>query len=86
MMRLDYVTTARSKGLPESFLTSALLADQDEVAGIFERDLDGDGVDSGRARVRAALQAMAQDPLFKSVLDAAQARVDQAFTPSGQRK
>jgi hypothetical protein len=72
--------------LPESFLASALLADQDEVAGIFQRDLDSDGVDSGRVRVRAALQAMAQDPLFKSVLDAAQARVDEAFTPSGQRK
>lgn len=74
------------KGLPESFLASALLADQDEVARIFEQDLDSDGVDSGRVRVRAALQAMAQDPLFKAVLDAAQARVDEAFTPSGQRK
>ncbi len=74
------------KGLPESFLASALLADQDEVASIFEQDLDSDGIDSGRVRVRAALQAMAQDPLFKAVLDAAQARVDEAFTPSGQRK
>src|SRR5262249_21217765 len=73
------------KGLPESFLASALLADQDEVASIFHQDLDSDGVDSGRVRVRAALQAMAQDPLFKTVLDAAQARVDEAFTPSGQR-
>jgi hypothetical protein len=74
------------KGLPESFLASALLADQDDVASIFEQDLDGDGVDSGRVRVRAALQAMAQDPLFKSVLEAAQARVDEAFTLGGQRK
>src|SRR2546428_1386840 len=74
------------KGLPESFLASALLADQDEVASIFEQDLDSDGVDSGRVRVRAALQAMAQDPLFKAVLDAAQGRVDEAFTPSGQRQ
>ncbi|HZL16477.1 MAG TPA: AAA family ATPase [Polyangia bacterium] len=74
------------KGLPESFLASALLADQDHVANIFEQDLDGDGVDSGRVRVRAALQAMAQDPLFKSVLDAAQARVDEAFTSNGGRK
>ena len=74
------------KGLPESFLASALLADQDEVASVFEQDLDSDGVDSGRVRVRTALQAMAQDPLFKAVLDAAQARVDEAFTPSGQRK
>ena len=74
------------KGLPESFLASALLADQDEVASIFQQDLDSDGVDSGRVRVRAALQAMAQDPLFKTVLDAAQGRVDEAFTPGGQRK
>ena len=74
------------KGLPESFLASALLADQDEVSSIFEQDLEDDGVDSGRVRVRAALQAMAQDPLFKSVLDAAQARVDEAFSPSGQRR
>ena len=74
------------KGLPESFLASALLADQDEVASIFEQDLASDGVDSGRVRLRAALQAMAQDPLFKAVLDAAQSRVDEAFTPSGQRK
>ena len=59
------------KGLPESFLASALLADQDEVASLFEQDLDSDGVDSGRVRVRAALQAMAQDPLFRAVLDAA---------------
>src|SRR5262245_14693851 len=74
------------RGLPESFLASALLADQDEVANIFEHDLNDDGVDSGRVRVRAALQAMAQDTLFKSVLEAAQARVDEAFTTSGQRK
>jgi AAA domain len=74
------------KGLPESFLASALLADQDKVASIFEQDLDSDDVDSGRVRVRAALQAMAQDPLFKLVLDAAQARVDEAFTPTGQRR
>lgn len=74
------------KGLPESFLASALLADQDEVASIFQQDLEGDGVDSGRAQIRAALQAMARDPLFKSALDAAQGHVDEAFTPSGQRK
>jgi hypothetical protein len=74
-----------TKGLPESFLASALLADQDQVASIFERDLERDGVDSGRVRVGAALQAMAQDPLFKSVLDAAQARMDEAFTPGGKQ-
>jgi DNA repair exonuclease SbcCD ATPase subunit len=74
------------KGLPESFLASALLADQAAVLSVFATNLDGDGTDSGRAQIRAALQAIAQDPLFKSVLDAAQARVDAAFTPTGQRR
>ncbi len=74
------------KGLPESFLASALLADQHEVASIFDQTLENDGVDSGRSRIRAALQAMAQDPLFKAVLAAAQARVDEAFSPKGDRK
>jgi DNA repair exonuclease SbcCD ATPase subunit len=72
------------KGLPESFLATALLAEQDHVTNIFEQDLARDGADSGRVQVRAALQAMAQDPLFKSVLDTAQARLDEAYTPTGQ--
>jgi len=74
------------KGLPESFLASALLADQDTVTDVFAHTLDADGVDSGRSRIRAALSAIAQDPLFKSALDAAQARADQAFAPGGGRK
>jgi hypothetical protein len=74
------------KGVPESFLASALLADQDGVTDIFEQKLENDAGESGRERISAALQAMAQDPLFKSVLDAAQARVDEAFTTKGQRK
>jgi hypothetical protein len=72
--------------LPDSFLASALLADQDAVTGILEQDLGADGVDSGRARIRAALSAIAQDPIVKAALDAAQARVDEAFAPNGQRK
>jgi AAA domain len=72
------------KGLPESFLASVLLADQDAVTGIFAQDLGADSGDSGRARIRSALSAIAQDPVFKAVLDAAQARVDAAFTPNGQ--
>jgi hypothetical protein len=74
------------KGLPESFLASALLADQEGVLSVFDTNLDNDGVDSGRTRIRAALEAMAQDPRFKAVLDAAQARVDEAFTTTGLRK
>jgi AAA domain-containing protein len=72
------------RGIPESFLATALLADQDDVDRIFERDLQDDGADSGRMRVRAALQALAQDPLFKSVLDEAQARVAEAFMSDGK--
>ena len=73
------------RGMPESFLAAALLAEQDDVDGILGRDLEGDGADSGRIRVRGALQALAQDPLFKRVLDEAQRRVDEAFTGTGKQ-
>jgi DNA repair exonuclease SbcCD ATPase subunit len=75
-----------TKGLPESFLAASFLADQDAVEAIFDRDLEEDPDSTGRDRIREALQALAQDPLFREVLEKTQARVDEAFTPSGQAK
>ncbi len=74
------------KGLPESFLSHVLLAAQAGVPMILERTLIGDRDTSGRERLHDALAALAQDPLFKRVLEAAQAKVDAAFTPTGRRK
>ncbi len=75
--------------VPESFLTQVLLADQsqDSVRKVlFESRLGEDADESGRQRLTEALGALAQDPVFKRVLDEATTQVDQAFTPKGRRK
>lgn len=72
------------KGLPDSFLTTVLLARQDGVTALFDRSLGGDADESGRKRIAEALQAAAQDPLFAKVVERTQGRVDEAFTPTGR--
>lgn len=72
------------RGLPTSFIASALLAAQTDVDSILERTLDADADGSGRLRLTKALATLAQDPLFKKVLDAAQREVDACFTATGQ--
>jgi hypothetical protein len=73
------------RGLPRSFLTHVLLAEQDDVRKVlFDTSLALDSDESGRTRLRDALGALAQDPLFKQILDEAQRNVDIAFTPTGK--
>lgn len=75
------------QGLPASFLTQVLLADQDDVRKIlFDAALDNDPDESGRQRLTEALGALAQDPQFKAILDRAQIQVDRAFTSMGRPK
>ena len=74
-----------ARGFPESFLSHVLLGDQGDVPLILERSLASDRDGSGKERLHQALSALSQDP-FKRVLEAAQARVDAAFTPTGRRK
>lgn len=74
------------RGLPPSFLSTVLLGEQANVAGILQATLEADSDESGRTKLTAALEAFAQDPLFKAVLDQAQAEVDAAFTPTGKKK
>lgn len=75
------------RGFPDSFLTQVLLSEQDNVRKVlFDTSLTKDSDESGRQRLTEALGALAQDPLFKAVLDDAQAYVDQAFTKTGRKK
>ncbi len=75
------------RGFPSSFLTQVLLAEQNDVPSVlFDGSLVKDPDDSGRLRLTEALSVLAQDPLFKKVLDTAQEQVDTAFTPTGQRR
>jgi len=74
------------RGLPVSFLSAVLMAEQGQVEAIFETNLEGDKDESGKKLLGDALQALAQDPLFKAVLAEAQAKVDEAFTAKGGLK
>ena len=75
----------RPRGFSESFLATTLLADQRAVASVLDRSLDDDSDESGKGRLTAALQALAQDPVFHAVVARTQQRVDEAFTSTGQR-
>ncbi|MDP3501670.1 MAG: AAA family ATPase [Myxococcales bacterium] len=74
------------RGAPDSFLVNALLAGQAEVETILGKSLEGDLADTGKVRLTRALSALAQDPLFKKVLQTAQAEVDAFFTTTGRKK
>jgi len=75
-----------SKGMPGSFLATALLSTQANVTSLLEGSLDGDPTASGKERIAAALQAVAQDPLFLALLRSAQERRDEAYTDKGAKK
>lgn len=75
-----------SKGLPSSFLATVLLTTQANVSAVLAESLEDDPTGTGKERIAAALQAVAQDPLFLALLRATQARLDQAYTEKGARK
>jgi hypothetical protein len=75
-----------SKGLPSSFLATVLLSTQADVAAVLSESLSNDPSGTGKERIAAALQAVAQDPLFVALLRATQARRDQAYTERGAKK
>jgi DNA repair exonuclease SbcCD ATPase subunit len=75
-----------SKGLPTSFLSTVLLSTQSDVTAILSESLQGDSTGTGKERIAAALQAVSQDPLFVALLNATQARRDEAYTEKGAKK
>lgn len=75
-----------SKGLPTSFLATALLSPQDDVGAVLKNSLREDSTASGKEQIAAALQAVAQDPLFVALLRETQARRDAAYTDKGVKK
>jgi hypothetical protein len=71
------------KGLPKSFITTALLAASSRIDELFADDLAQDTDSRGRERLAEALQSLAEDPLFKRMLDEAQAQVDKTKDSRG---
>ena len=78
--------TGGSKGLPTSFLATALLSTQEDVSAVLHNSLQDDPTGSGKEQIAAALQAVAQDPLFVALLRKTQARRDAAYTDKGAKK
>ena len=78
--------TGGSKGLPASFLATALLSPQDDVSAVLRNSLQSDPTGSGKEQIAAALQAVAQDPLFVALLRETRARRDAAYTDKGAKK
>lgn len=72
--------------LPQSFLTHVLLAQQDGAIDVFGQSLEGDPDETGKQLLGRALQALAQDPLFKAVLEQSQSKVDEAFSAAGNKR
>jgi AAA domain len=75
-----------NKGIPTSFLATALLSTQSDVAAMLRESLQSDVTSSGKDQIAAALQAVAQDPLFIALLKSAQTRRDEAYTDKGAKK
>lgn len=74
------------RGMPSSLITTALLGEQSDVVAILHQSLADDPNASGRERLTEALQALAEDPRFKQVVNAVQAKVDEAFTATGRKR
>jgi energy-coupling factor transporter ATP-binding protein EcfA2 len=78
--------TGGGKGLPTSFLATALLSPQEDVSAVLRNSLQDDPIGSGKEQIAAALQAVAQDALFVALLRETQARRDAAYTDKGAKK
>ena len=72
------------RGMPQSFIATALLGDQRDIDAILEASLAKDANASGHERLTDALQALAEDPRLKQVLASVHERVDEAFTATGR--
>jgi DNA repair exonuclease SbcCD ATPase subunit len=72
-----------TKGLPRSFITTALLGASSRIEELFEETLADDKDPAGRERLNEALQSLAEDPLFKKILVTAQRHVEAAKDSRG---
>jgi DNA repair exonuclease SbcCD ATPase subunit len=72
------------KGLPSSFLTQVLLAEQTEVDKVLGEGLKDDPDGSGKLTLKRALSTLAEDPRVVAILNKAQSEVDEHFTPTGK--
>ena len=78
--------TKGRRGTPSSFLATILVGPQLQPGSVFGESLAKDASETGRERLNEALQALAEDPLFKEVLEKAQDLVGRAFTKDDRKR
>ena len=78
--------TKGGRGTPSSFLATILVGPQMQPGAVFGDSLATDRSETGRERLNEALQALAEDPVFKEVLDKAQDLVGRAFTKDDRKR
>ena len=74
------------RGMPASFITTALLGNQRNIDAVLDASLANDPNDSGLKHLTDALQVLAEDPRFKQVQASVQERFNEAFTREGKKK
>jgi hypothetical protein len=74
------------RGLPESYLLTALLGSQDGVTTILTTGLDGDKTNSGRDRLTVELGILGQAPEVTTLLEKLNTCLSPIFTDTGQRR
>jgi hypothetical protein len=83
-LRIKRPEKRQDVGRYDTYLATALLAQQNDVAGVIDASLQDDPDSSGRDLVTRALKAAAQDPLVRALLDRLEAKVDEAYTETGK--
>jgi len=78
--------TKGGRGTPSSFLATILVGPQMQPGSVFGDSLATDRSETGRERLNEALQALAEDPVFKEVLEKAQDLVARAFTKDDRKR
>lgn len=74
------------RGLPESYLVTALLGMQDDVTKILQTGLNDDKTDSARTRLTTELGILAQAPEVTTLLERLSADLSPVFTDAGQKR
>ena len=74
------------RGMPASFITTALLGNQRNIDAVLDASLANDPNASGLEHLTDALQVLAKDPRFKQVQASVQERFNEAFTRKGDKK
>lgn len=76
----------RKRGMPTSFISTALLGEQSDVVAILQTSLEDDPDGAGRERLHRSARSDGRRPRLKRIIASAQEEVDKAFTATGAKR